>query len=101
MAVREHLGAQAKRVIVFGHMAEGDLHINVTSDKYYTELTAKLYPFLWEWVTEHGGSISAEHGVGQAHRPYSNLGKGYQTEVAKQLKNVFDPRRILSPYKMF
>lgn len=60
----------------------------------------RLYPFLWKWVSEHGGSVSAEHGVGQERRPYRKLGKGYDFVIAKQLKTLFDPHGILSPYKM-
>lgn len=48
----------------------------------------------------NGGSISAEHGIGQLKRPFMAFGKGYEIEIAKRLKEVFDPRRILSPYKM-
>lgn len=60
----------------------------------------RLYPFLCEWVVEHGGSISAEHGIGQERRPYKNIGKGYEIKMAEHIKRIFDPRYILSPYKM-
>lgn len=53
-----------------------------------------------EWIVEHGGSISAEHGVGQERRKYAALGKGYEYELVKLLKKQFDPKCILSPYKM-
>lgn len=53
-----------------------------------------------EWIVEHGGSVSAEHGVGQERRKYAVLGKGYDYELAKLVKKQFDPRGILSPYKM-
>lgn len=98
--VRERLGSLATRVLTFGHMADGDSHINVSAKEYSPEITAKLYPFMCEWIAAHGGSISAEHGVGQERRPYAGMGKGYDLELAKCLKKVFDPRGILSPYKM-
>uniref|UniRef100_A0A915C694 D-2-hydroxyglutarate dehydrogenase, mitochondrial n=1 Tax=Parascaris univalens TaxID=6257 RepID=A0A915C694_PARUN len=98
--VRERLKGLAARVITFGHMADGDSHFNVSAKQYSPEITARLYPFVCEWTVEHGGSISAEHGVGQERRPYAKLGKGYEVRMASMLKRQFDPRHILSPYKM-
>ncbi|VDM50902.1 unnamed protein product [Toxocara canis] len=98
--LRERLGSLATRVISFGHMAEGDNHINISAKQYSPEFIAKIYPFLCEWVVEHGGSISAEHGIGQERRTYAKIGKGYEVELARQLKQQFDPKCILSPYKM-
>uniref|UniRef100_F1L4I4 D-2-hydroxyglutarate dehydrogenase, mitochondrial n=1 Tax=Ascaris suum TaxID=6253 RepID=F1L4I4_ASCSU len=98
--LRERLGSMATRVISFGHMAEGDNHINISAKKYSNEFMAKIYPFLCEWTVEHGGSISAEHGIGQERRTYAKIGKGYEVDLARQLKKQFDPKCILSPYKM-
>lgn len=98
--VRDRLGPLAKRVLTFGHMADGDSHINVSAKQYSPEITSRLYPFMCEWIAEHGGSISAEHGVGQERRPYAAMGKGYDVGIAKQIKKLFDPKGILSPYKM-
>lgn len=61
---------------------------------------SRLYPWLYEWVVAHGGSISAEHGIGQLKLPYSHLGKSKEEQAATAaLKSVFDPHRILNPYK--
>ncbi|VDK45564.1 unnamed protein product [Anisakis simplex] len=98
--IRERLKGFATRVLTFGHMADGDNHFNVSAKQYSPEIASKLYPFVCEWTVEHGGSISAEHGVGQERRPYARLGKGYEYELAKVIKKQFDPHCILSPYKM-
>ncbi|MGH9251251.1 MAG: FAD-linked oxidase C-terminal domain-containing protein, partial [Acidimicrobiales bacterium] len=49
-------------------------------------------------VVEHGGSISAEHGVGRAKRRWMELTRS-PVDVATMLavKHAFDPRGILSP----
>lgn len=41
----------------------GNLHFNVTSAKYSPEVVRKIEPFLYEFVSKHRGSISAEHGL--------------------------------------
>ncbi|VDM96942.1 unnamed protein product [Thelazia callipaeda] len=97
--IRQRIKDLAQRICIFGHFAESDLHLNVVCDTYSPEVTASLYPFIWNWVKERGGSNSSEHGVGQELRSCLELDKNY--EIAKQIKKVFDPRGILSPYKMF
>uniref|UniRef100_A0A0N5AT80 D-2-hydroxyglutarate dehydrogenase, mitochondrial n=1 Tax=Syphacia muris TaxID=451379 RepID=A0A0N5AT80_9BILA len=98
--MKERLGELPKRVITYGHMADGDSHINVSATHYSQEIENRLYPFMCKWIVEHGGSVSAEHGVGQERRQYAALGKGHQLNIAKMLKKQFDPKGILSPYKM-
>ncbi|MFH4978964.1 hypothetical protein AB6A40_005673 [Gnathostoma spinigerum] len=98
VTVRERVGRLAKRVLLYGHMGDGNAHLNITAEKCTKELSDKLYPFIYDWVTEHGGSISAEHGIGLLKKPYMKKDADY--EVMKLLKNTFDPRHILSPYKM-
>ncbi|KAI6226124.1 FAD-binding PCMH-type domain-containing protein [Aphelenchoides fujianensis] len=100
--VRERLkGSRAKRVVTFGHVGDGNTHLNVTADKFDEEIFERLYPFIYEWVHEHGGSISAEHGIGRLKRPYHHTLVSPTTQrINSQIKRAFDPRGILSPYKM-
>ncbi|VDK60879.1 unnamed protein product [Anisakis simplex] len=103
--IRERLavngdGVDAK-VFTFGHIGDGNSHLNIVTEHYSQEVADRLYPFLYDWVVEHNGSVSAEHGVGQVKREYAKYGKGSELGIAKQLKQIFDPRNILSPYKMF
>jgi FAD/FMN-containing dehydrogenase len=61
----------------------------------------RLYPFIYEWVRERGGSISAEHGIGRLKRVYHHaMVPGVQQRLNGQIKRAFDPHHILSPYKM-
>ena len=60
----------------------------------------RLYPWLYEWVQAHEGSISAEHGVGFMKRNYVHYSqRPGALELMKSMKTLFDPRHILNPYK--
>ena len=44
---------------------DGNLHLNISTKHYSEELEAALEPFVYQWVADRGGSVSAEHGLGQ------------------------------------
>ncbi|KAK0394787.1 hypothetical protein QR680_000933 [Steinernema hermaphroditum] len=99
--VRERCGNKVHRVVTYGHMGDGNSHLNITAKQASEEVDKLLYPFIFDWVVAHGGSISAEHGVGQMKRDYVSLGKSKRIgELTRAMKPIFDPRGILSPYKM-
>ncbi|KAI6181919.1 FAD-binding PCMH-type domain-containing protein [Aphelenchoides besseyi] len=100
--VRERLkGTEFKRVVTFGHVGDGNTHLNVTAAKFDQKIYERLYPFIYEWVHKHGGSISAEHGIGRLKRPYHHcFASPANQRINSQIKRAFDPRGILSPYKM-
>jgi FAD/FMN-containing dehydrogenase len=83
------------QVWLFGHAADGNVHVNVTG----------LHPdddrvdaAVFELVAEAGGSISAEHGIGTAKRRWLHLNRS-QAEIAafRALKSALDPAGILNP----
>ena len=86
----------------FGHLGDQNLHLNVTvKDGYSDEIKHALEPWLYEWVAKEQGSVSAEHGLGLHKSKYLQLNKGTQAvEIMKQMKNMFDPKCILNPYKV-
>ena len=60
-----------------------------------------LQPFVFDYVKDKGGSISAEHGVGLLKTDY--LGHSKTPEMIKYMqlmKEAFDPKGILNPYKV-
>lgn len=84
------------QVVTFGHLAEGNSHINLLglpsarADE-ATDLVLRL-------VVDHGGTISAEHGVGRAKQPWLSLTRS-PADIAtmRAIKHALDPDGILSP----
>ena len=78
----------------------GNLHFNVTSSEYTKDLHELIEPFVYDFVGDCSGSISAEHGLGFAKRNYIYHSKSRPVvDVMKQVKQLFDPNFILNPYK--
>ena len=86
----------------YGHVGDGNLHLNVTSPSYDPNLTKRLEPFIYEWTSGVKGSVSAEHGLGFKKRDCIRYTKS-ETAVRemKKIKGIFDPKGILNPYKVF
>lgn len=60
-----------------------------------------LEPFLYDWVANHRGSISAEHGLGFKKRDFIYHSKSESAvRTMNQMKQVLDPNGILNPYKL-
>ena len=89
-------------VVGFGHLGDQNLHLNITvKNGYSDEIKHALEPWLYEWVAKEHGSVSAEHGLGIHKSKYLQLNKGKQSlDLMKQMKNMFDPKCILNPYKV-
>ena len=49
-------------VVAYGHLGDGNLHLNVSVPAYSDEVLACIEPFVYEYTAKHKGSISAEHG---------------------------------------
>ena len=60
--MKERLGSDVIRCVGYGHVGDGNMHLNVTSKTYDKNILAKIEPFLYEWTSNVHGSISAEHG---------------------------------------
>lgn len=88
-------------MVGYGHMGDGNLHLNVTSAKFDTEVLSHIEPWIWEITQSLGGSISAEHGIGLMKvdaLPFSKNEAALST--MRDIKNIMDPRGILNPYKV-
>lgn len=98
--MREHLGDRAKRVVGYGHVGDGNLHLNITSPAKDPALLAAIEPFVYEWTARHQGSISAEHGLGLKKRNFIYYSKPRPAvELMGHIKAMLDPKGILNPYK--
>lgn len=101
---REYPGVE---VIWFGHIGDGNLHINVlrpagvAEDAFITQCE-HVTKLLAATLQRHGGSISAEHGIGLVKRAYLESTRS-ATEIAlmRGVRSVFDPNGILNPGKLF
>lgn len=90
-------------VATYGHAGDGNLHTNVLyhRDDQLPEVEACLAD-LMRATLEFGGTITGEHGVGLAKKPYLPWEQGEGViSLQKQLKAVFDPRGLLNPGKIF
>ncbi len=94
-------------VIWFGHIGDGNLHINVLKDAATTEQAfivecERVTGLLAQTLAEFGGSISAEHGIGLVKKGYL-LGTRSAAEIAvmRGIKQVFDPYGVMNPGKVF
>jgi len=93
-------------VINFGHIGDGNLHYNVLASKSldsraYDDAVDHLNRLVHDLVTQFGGSISAEHGVGQLRRDEI---KRYKSSVEMDLmltiKRALDPNQLMNPGKL-
>ena len=86
----------------YGHVGDGNLHLNVcATGGYDATLHAALEPWVFEKVADAGGSISAEHGIGQCKAAYLHLNKPPPAiALMRTLKETLDPNAILNPYKV-
>ena len=93
-------------VINFGHLGDGNLHYNVLlpADTDYDTLkrrTHDLNAVVHQLVTNYGGSISAEHGVGQLRRDELRIYKSpVEMELMLRIKQAMDPNQIMNPGKL-
>ncbi|KAJ2395853.1 D-lactate ferricytochrome c oxidoreductase [Coemansia sp. RSA 2603] len=94
-------GNPVRLVCGYGHIGDGNLHLNVVAEKFEDRITNIFEPYVYEWVSSHRGSISAEHGVGLMKRDYLGYSKSPEMiSYMKRIKDLFDPKGILNPYKV-
>ena len=96
------LNALAPRVPIycFGHVGDGNLHYNV-GDKALLARRAEVNGAVYDAVDALGGSISAEHGLGQLKREEIRRHKDpLELELMRAVKNTLDPRGLMNPGKV-
>lgn len=99
--LRARLGPSAKHVVGYGHLGDGNLHLNVTAETFSASLLGALEPYVYEWTAGQRGSVSAEHGLGFKKKDVLGYSKPPEAlQLMRQLKALLDPKGILNPYKM-
>lgn len=94
-------------IIWFGHIGDGNLHLNILKPE---DLDAETFfakcvdvnKWVFDIVQAHGGSVSAEHGVGLVKKDYLGYTRS-ENEIAlmRGIKSVFDPNKVMNPGKIF
>lgn len=84
------------RTWLFGHVGDGNIHVNVTGLAPHDE---RVDDAVFRLVAELGGSISAEHGIGTAKRRWLHLSRSVaERQAFRSIKSALDPDGILNPH---
>ncbi len=91
----------------FGHLGDGNVHFHVRAPagrdagRWYAEDVPVVSAFVHDLVTAAGGSISAEHGIGQMKRgELERLSSPARMAALRAIKRAFDPGELLNPGKL-
>ncbi len=90
------------RPVPFGHLGDGNLHFNFSQPvgadaKTFMARAPEVHAIIHRIVTEMGGSIAAEHGIGRYKRELLKGVKGeIELDMMRRLKRTFDPNNILN-----
>ena len=92
-------------VVNFGHLGDGNIHVNFMCERTDAEAVRRARLAVGETfaaAVELGGTISGEHGIGYVKAPYLDMALGGATvEAMRRIKRALDPNGILNPGKMF
>lgn len=108
-SAREAVAARfpGSRVIAFGHLGDGNVHFNVQAPEgedggeWLAARGEEVSAFVHDLVGERGGSISAEHGIGQMKRlELARTLPPARLAALRALKQALDPAGIMNPGKL-
>lgn len=102
--MRERLRSVGALVSGFGHLGDGNLHLNIHTPGEFRKCEAVsdlIEPFVYEWVRDRRGSVSAEHGIGFMKPNVLHMSKTQpMIHLMHGIKALLDPNNILNPYKV-
>jgi glycolate oxidase len=92
--------------VCYGHLGDGNLHINILkeniSDHDWNTKIVEGIGEIFKLTISLGGTLSGEHGIGIAKKPYIPLAVSEANiNVMRGIKKAFDPNGILNPGKIF
>ncbi len=94
------------RLIIFGHLGDGNLHYNLSAPEGEAQVdfldnATAVNRIVYDRVAQHGGSFSAEHGIGQLKRDdllrYKN---DVELDLMRAIKRALDPGDLFNPGKV-
>lgn len=94
-------------VAAFGHMGDGNVHFHVKAppgvdpNNWMEVYSEQITPLVHDLVVAEGGSISAEHGIGQTKRlELERLSSDARLFMLRSIKSAIDPKNIMNPGKL-
>jgi FAD/FMN-containing dehydrogenase len=97
---------QDARIVAFGHMGDGNIHYNISQPKGGTAdahlaRRHEINEIVYDIALRFGGSISAEHGIGQLKRDLlAEIRQPIEIDLMQRIKLAFDPAGIMNPGKV-
>ncbi|MDB5612397.1 MAG: FAD-binding oxidoreductase [Devosia sp.] len=95
------------RPVPFGHMGDGNIHFNFSQPvgadgkAFMAQVEERLHEAIYDIVLRLGGSVSAEHGIGQLKRELlAQVKDPVALDMMRAIKTALDPKGILNPGKM-
>ena len=94
-------------VVAFGHLGDGNIHYHVKAPfgvepmSWYREFSEAISGDVYDRVARYGGSLSAEHGIGQAKlAQFARLSDPARMHALRAIKAALDPAGIMNPGKL-
>ncbi|MDD5179947.1 MAG: FAD-binding oxidoreductase [Gallionellaceae bacterium] len=94
------------RIVAFGHIGDGNIHYNASmpepaQNAAFIAQSEHVNRIVYDIVHVLGGSISAEHGLGQLKRgEICRYKSALEMELMRDIKRVFDPHGMMNPGKV-
>lgn len=93
-------------VVAFGHLGDGNIHFNLTpppgaDNAAFQARTPEFNRLVHDLVAKFGGSVSAEHGIGQLRRgELATYKSPVAIDLMRRIKRVLDPANLMNPGKI-
>jgi FAD/FMN-containing dehydrogenase len=94
-------------VIAFGHLGDGNVHFNVLppagadQQAWFAKHAEQVTRFVHDLTLAEGGSLSAEHGIGQLKlEEFERLASPARLAAVQAIKRAIDPQGIMNPGKL-
>lgn len=99
VALFERIGCHS---VYYGHIGDGNLHVVAWVPGARPQPLEAASDIVYAIVSDLGGTVSAEHGIGTLKKAYLPLSRGpSEIEMMRQLKAAIDPKGLLNPTKIF
>lgn len=90
-----------EKVFAFGHVADGNIHLIVGKSEENDQLKDQINRIIYEPLQAIGGSISAEHGIGNHKKKYLPLSRNAaELQTMRLIKRALDPKNLLNRGKV-